>query len=307
MDNMPENYAPEDNGRRPQMRKHAKWIGIALFAITLVFLVFASLLQYFYGLIGLGLTEIGLLIIALLGCLWLRSGWKETFPLKKPSFAESRGCVYVYIGTFSVTIGALNVLLYFFPGMNDVSEELSAFLSGNMVLLIVTASLLPGICEEALFRGTIQAAFGEIKSTAVKVFLIGFLFGLFHLDPYRLVPTMLLGMGLTYIMIKTGNLLYPVLMHLIHNLISVLPSVFDTAIADDAADAALGATELTGFVIFFAAIGMMFIPPGVRRLNGLEFGGEGKGMRVAYTAACIVALIAGLAVAGSALDITLPE
>jgi len=302
-DKIQEELEQAETAPLPQMRKNARWIGIAIFFIALIALLFIGApAQYFLGLLGLGITEIALFIVALLGCLWLRSGWRETFPVKKPTFKESRGTLYVYIGTYCLTLGSAYVLLYMFPGMNDIVEELDSFLSGNWLMLFITVAIMPAICEEALFRGTLQSAFRDVKSTAVKVCIVGFLFGLFHLDPYRLIPTMLLGMGLTYMMIKTGNILYPMFFHLFNNFISILPTLAESGAAEEAAELDLNLNMVIGVLIVFVALGMLFIPMGVRRLNGLEYGGEGKGMRTAYTAACIIALIVGLAITGSGVD-----
>jgi len=283
-------------------------IGFATIICSIAFLLLvAAPAQIRLGLLGLGITEIGLLVIALLGCLLLKSGLKDTFPLKRPRFTEFRGSAYIYISVYFFTIGVSILLLFVFPGMQEVSNALIEFFSEGGVLLFVVVSLLPGICEEALFRGTIQSAFRSMKSTAAIVIIVGGLFGLFHLDIYRFLPTMILGMGFSYIMIKTGNLLYSIFLHALHNFFGIIPILWGNAsdaatslgdAADVMAESGMNTLTLTGIVIAFFSIGLLFLRLGVRRLNDKNAGGEGKIKRIVFNIVCIIILLLGLALAG---------
>jgi len=255
-------------------------IGLAVVACAIVFLIFAAApIQYRLGLLGMGITEIGLLAIAIGGCMLLRGGWREVFPFKKPRFSEIRGSIYIYIGVFGFTIGITNVLMFFFPGMREVTNALAEFFSEGGILLFVTVSLLPGFCEEMLFRGTIQSAFRRVKSTAAIVLIVSALFALFHLDLYRFLPTMILGAGLTYIMVKTGNLLYTMVLHALHNLIAILPILLGRA-SDNTA--ALFLPGMLGIFIIYCSVGALFLRLGIRRLNGKRVGGGGKAKRIVF-------------------------
>jgi hypothetical protein len=76
---------------------------------------------------------------------------------------------------------------------------------------------MPAICEEALCRGLIQYSFGGLRRKWLTVLIVGILFGIMHLDFYRFLPTMLLGLAMAYIMAETRNLLLPMLFHFINN------------------------------------------------------------------------------------------
>ena len=274
------------------------FIGLAIFICTIaVLLLIAAPVQVNFGLLGLGITEILILAIALVGCLVLKNGWKETFPFKWPRFADLRGGAYTYIGVYGLNAGLSVILLYIFPGMGEVSDELLKFFSGGGYLLFITVSLLPGICEEALFRGTILSSFRHLKSTAAIVVIVGVLFGLFHLNIYRFLPTMILGMGFTYIMIKTGNLLYVMLFHALNNLFGILPTLLNGT-ADAVQIAEINVLALAGTAIAFFAIGTLFLRLGVRRLNGKNAGGEGKAKRILFNIAMIIIMLIGFAIVG---------
>jgi membrane protease YdiL (CAAX protease family) len=290
------------------MEKHKNIIpGLAIFICAIAFLLFlAAPIQNQLGLLGLGITEIGLLAISLVGALLLKGNFKEIFPIKRLSFKAFRGSAYIYIGIYCFTIGVSNLLLYLFPGMGEVNSEIYKFLSEGGILLLITVSLLPGICEEALFRGTIQSSFGGLKSTVAVVCIIGVLFGLFHLDIYRFLPSMILGMGFTYIMLKTGNLLYSAFFHALNNLIPILPILLGSVSVGITAPE-MSATMLTGIIIVFVSLGLLFLRLGIRRLNNKNAGEEGRGKRIVFTVICVALAITGLVVVGIGTGLTAPE
>jgi membrane protease YdiL (CAAX protease family) len=65
------------------------------------------------------------------------------------------------------------------------------------------------------------SSFKSIKSTWLKVLIFGLLFGLFHLDPYRFVPTAILGALFTFIVLRTGNIIIAMAIHFLHDFISI--------------------------------------------------------------------------------------
>jgi len=272
-------------------------IGLAAFACAILFLIFAAApIQQRLGLLGMGITEIGLLIIAIGGSLLLKGGWRDVFPFKKPRFDEIRGSIYIYIGVYCLTIGLSYALMYFFPRMIEVNNAVTEFFSEGGIMLFVTVSVLPGICEEMLFRGTIQSSFRRVKSTVATVLIVGALFGLFHLSVYRFVPTMILGAGLTYVMVQTGNLLYTMVLHAIHNLIGILPILLGRS-PGGASALSTDPVVLVGWVLVFCSLAVLFLRPGVRRLNGIDSGGAGKVKRALFIVLCVVLILGGLVLA----------
>ncbi len=86
---------------------------------------------------------------------------------------------------------------------------------------IIWLGLLPGLSEELLFRGVMLPALG-FDLTAV--ILSSVLFGVLHLSglqqwPYGVWAT-IVGFALGYSALVTGNLLVPIVAHIITNLIS---------------------------------------------------------------------------------------
>ena len=88
-------------------------------------------------------------------------------------------------------------------------------------LSITIMSVMPGICEEVLHRGLIQYTLKDVKSPLTIMFIMALIFGVFHLDMYRFLPSAIIGFALTYIMIKTENFLLPVVFHAVNNAVAV--------------------------------------------------------------------------------------
>ena len=86
---------------------------------------------------------------------------------------------------------------------------------------IIWLGLLPGLSEELLFRGIMLPALGL---NLAAVFISSVLFGVLHLSgnnqwPYVVWAT-IVGFALGYSALVTGNLVVPVVAHIITNLIS---------------------------------------------------------------------------------------
>jgi len=83
--------------------------------------------------------------------------------------------------------------------------------------------VLPGICEEILFRGYIFSGFlnnlrGSAKERAVKaVVYSAVLFGIMHLVPVKIPITFIGGLVLGLIILKTGNILASMFAHIVYN------------------------------------------------------------------------------------------
>lgn len=88
---------------------------------------------------------------------------------------------------------------------------------------IIWLGLLPGLSEELLFRGVMLPAFGF---NSIGLILSSIIFGLVHMSgvkqwPYAVWATVV-GLVLGYTALVTGNLLIPIVAHIITNLISGL-------------------------------------------------------------------------------------
>jgi membrane protease YdiL (CAAX protease family) len=232
---------------------------------------------------GLVITELGILVFAVVSALASGLKLRAVFRFRKVRAWEWRGCCYLYLGLFFLAYACSALLATITPEMTEVSQELNSFMtSTNFGFALIAVCILPGICEEAWHRGTLLSSLGSIKGIVLRVVIMGIVFGLFHLDPYRFLPTMVLGMGLSYMRIKTDNMLLPMVFHTINNLIpltlgflllsanSALEGQGALASATDAATQELSLVISIATIVFALALGALFVYLGRTRLNTLS-------------------------------------
>ena len=82
---------------------------------------------------------------------------------------------------------------------------------------LILFALLPAVCEEILFRGTLQGLLRKSTRPWVRCVVIGLLFGFFHLSVARILPTGMLGIALGLTAWWSRSLIVPIMIHLLHN------------------------------------------------------------------------------------------
>ena len=89
------------------------------------------------------------------------------------------------------------------------------------LLLILAAGIVP-VCEEILFRGFLQSGLIRLMESAPKgIVASAFVFAAFHLDPWRFVATLVLGLWLGFLAHRSGSLLPPIIAHAVNNLLAI--------------------------------------------------------------------------------------
>ncbi len=94
---------------------------------------------------------------------------------------------------------------------------------GHLWILIIVVALLPAVFEEWFFRGCLQVFLTkkfEKKWTAIVI--TAGVFSVFHGEFFSLMPRIFLGLVLGYLYFYTQNLLYPIIMHFVNNLASIV-------------------------------------------------------------------------------------
>ncbi|MBA3700498.1 MAG: CPBP family intramembrane metalloprotease [Planctomycetes bacterium] len=106
------------------------------------------------------------------------------------------------------------------PAAND-SNELQNLItdlrSYGVIVELVCLALIPGISEELLCRGTLLK--GMVRGTGIAggVLLSSFLFACLHMDPYRFLPQMTLGVVLALLALRYRSVIPCMLLHAGHN------------------------------------------------------------------------------------------
>lgn len=165
-------------------------------------------------LIAMGVTAVVLLVIAKL---WLHLGSVTLLSLKATPEA-----LLVGLG-IAVGITVASSLVYrLWPAYRQSADFYLQLVLKPLVLPdIIWLGLLPGMSEELLFRGVMLPAVGLNPTGLIATSL---LFGVLHLSgpqqwPY-VVWASAVGFLLGYSALATGNLLVPIVAHVVTNLLS---------------------------------------------------------------------------------------
>lgn len=107
-----------------------------------------------------------------------------------------------------------------------VAESYLQMLTANniieYILVILTVSVTPAICEEFFFRGFVQKSFEFKQKPFIAILLTSLFFGFYHFNPYGLIPLIALGMFLGYSVFKSNSIIIPVILHFLNNFIAII-------------------------------------------------------------------------------------
>ncbi len=121
---------------------------------------------------------------------------------------------------------------------------------------ILRVVVLAPIVEELIFRGVIFSGFQRIYPVFWAILFSALLFALFHLNPWQLMPTFLLGLMVGYIRWRTGSLLAAIFTHALHNGMIFL-SVVNQDIFNKLSWMQVG--KINNFVLHLIMLGSCFV------------------------------------------------
>jgi len=189
------------------------------------------------------LTMLGQILLIFLPTLFLARllsrKWKTVFPLRSPSWGESVSAV---IGLLSLQ-RIFEVYIYFQdlipipefvrkliePIRRMLEEMMSALLQSKtipeLLFVITVVAFVPAIVEEFMFRGLVQKSFSRSLKPLGTVLLTGTIFGLYHLNPFEVVPLIGIGCFLSFLRYRSVSVVLPVLIHFLNNLLAVVAEI----------------------------------------------------------------------------------
>ncbi|RJP72853.1 MAG: CPBP family intramembrane metalloprotease [Ignavibacteriales bacterium] len=145
-----------------------------------------------------------------------------------------------------------------------VEESYSNLLTYNSafeaVLIVIVVAIIPAVCEESFFRGYVQSSFGFKLKPFKAALLTGIFFGIYHFNPYQVLPLIVLGVYFGFAAYKTNSIFVPMFLHFLNNFLAVLMSFtlgkeeISTPVTVSFNDFQISAFTFIGFLIPFILI-----------------------------------------------------
>ncbi len=202
----------------------------------MVYMVLALIALYYIGSamqmkdLSRGLVNTQILIILFPVLLVLRIfklKAKDILRIKAPKPLEVLLIPFIAIPAAMIVSTIAGLINNIYPYPPGYLEKMSSLLklSDNTWIALLIIAVLPGICEEVLFRGFLMRFF-EQYGKKLSIVIIAMLFAAFHLDPFRFIPVLLLGLLLGYLTIRSGSIVNSMLSHTINNGFAVVVSTY---------------------------------------------------------------------------------
>ena len=93
------------------------------------------------------------------------------------------------------------------------------------MLVIVTVAVVPALSEEILFRGLVQTDLERIMGGWKSAVIAGVIFGLYHVNPFSLVPIVAIGVVFGLIVHRSGTIVLAMAAHFMNNLLATRGAV----------------------------------------------------------------------------------
>jgi sodium transport system permease protein len=192
-------------------------------AFLLLYFVFLPIEQHHLAAGLLAAEWIGLVGLVALFARVSGQGFAKVVGLTRPTGRALLGAALVGCGAWA---GVAVLSEWLLPVPKEMLEQLRRSLvpldgSRDFASTLLLVAVSPAVCEEALFRGPVLRGLRTRLDAVAAAAITGLLFGLFHLDVYRLIPTTILGTLLGWIALECGSIVPSMLAHFCNNAILV--------------------------------------------------------------------------------------
>ncbi len=209
-----------------RLRPPSSGDALAMFAVGYLLLYFVLIPLQRQALIrGLLISQwLGLFGLSLLYAVVTRRPPAQAFALRAPPAPAWAGAALMALGGWMV---ANLIGQWVLPPPPEYIEAFRRMLfpetlrRGLLVSLFLFAAT-PAICEELFFRGLILRGLMTRMAPGTAIALCAAMFGIYHVDVYRLIPTALLGGMLGFIAWRSGSVGPAMLAHFLNNAVLVL-------------------------------------------------------------------------------------
>lgn len=173
--------------------------------------------------IGAFAQQLMVLAVPLLLTWYMKTDKKQIFSLTVPKLSTIPASIFLYIGTYLMSIMVSAVLALFMEeSMQNVESTFDGLIGYPFVIVVFVLAFMPAVGEELLFRGLV---FGSLRSrykAIVSILVSAAIFGAFHMSMIKFFSTGMLGLCFAYIVYKGGSIYVTMFLHFMNNFISFI-------------------------------------------------------------------------------------
>lgn len=117
------------------------------------------------------------------------------------------------------------------PAKQMVEEMFRTLVSSKsppeLLFVVLVVAVTPAIVEEFLFRGLVQSCFGRSVSPGRAAFWAGLIFGVFHFNPFSVIPLIALGIFFGMLRYRSESMILAMTVHFLNNALAVVITHFN--------------------------------------------------------------------------------
>ncbi len=224
----------DDSGSIKAVKKNKQsffnpYYGIVYFTIALIALYYiGSYIQLKDLKTGLMQTQLFIILLPpLLILRLLKMNQNQILRLKLPKWKEVVLIPFIAFPAAILVSLLAQLINEVFPFPDHYLEQLAKLftMDTSLWMNLLLISVLPGICEEILFRG-FMIRFFEKYGKVWAVVISAILFAAFHLDPFRFLPVLFLGLMLGYLTMRSGSIVNSMISHALNNGMALLITAY---------------------------------------------------------------------------------
>ncbi len=158
-------------------------------------------------------------VLLLLVFAWKNGSWSEVLPFRKFNFSY----FFIFAGLFGA-VAFLQQFILTQAGIESQFMEKVMDSVTNKTMLLLGVGIFGPILEELLLRGVALYSIQRISNEHVAVIVTSVVFALLHIQYETAVILSIIPLGLVlgYARVKSGSLILPILLHIVHNSMVVL-------------------------------------------------------------------------------------
>ncbi|MBR2704508.1 MAG: CPBP family intramembrane metalloprotease [Clostridia bacterium] len=281
-----------------QKRKLGLSLGLIVLSSQVVFTLIELLLKYLnieetetltYIFNAFSLYVVSFLLVKLL----LRKVENvEPKPKVKLTFKKFMWYLFIAYGLGIFCATFTNEIITMFSDLmnNEISDRVEEIMSNSTPIpLILFVAIIGPIFEELMFRGLLLKKL-RVYGDKTAIIYTGIAFGLFHTNLSQILFATIIGMVFAYVVCKTNNIKYSILIHMIINLmgsIATLVAVHGTDVMQ---------IILSVIVIFITVAAIITVPIKASKKD-IEISNESKYDKkklynnIGYIISCIIVVI----------------